>query len=135
MKIKLNKVQKIKVLNSSMLFLVMQQVLLREDEIERDQEHFYVVSLASNNRLLNVELVGLGAVDESLVKPMQVFRIALLKEAVKIILAHNHPSLEMWPSDADKELTDRLIQVGRVVNVEVRKIGLSPYLLRGPSRS
>jgi len=40
MKIKLNKAQKIKVLNSSMLILVMQQVLLREDEIERDQEYF-----------------------------------------------------------------------------------------------
>ena len=119
MKIKLNKAQKIKVLNSSMLFMVMQQVLLREDEIERDQEHFYVVSLAANNRLLNVELVSLGAVDESIVKPMQIFRIALLKGAVKIILAHNHPSLELWPSESDKELTDRMIQVGRIVNVKV----------------
>jgi DNA repair protein RadC len=111
--------QKIKMMNSSMVYKVMQQILLRENEVERDQEHFYVVCLAANNRLLNVELIGLGAIDESIIKPMQVFRIAILKGAVKIILVHNHPSLELRPSEADKALTDRMIQVGLIVNVKV----------------
>jgi len=119
MNVKLTEDQKIKVMNSSMLFEVMRQILLRENEIERDQEHFYIACLAANNRLLNIELIGLGAIDESLVKPMQVFRIAILKGAVKVIMVHNHPSLELRPSESDKELTDRMIQVGLVVNVKV----------------
>ena len=119
MNIELTEDQKIKVMNSSMVFKVMQQILLREDEIERDQEHFYIVCLAANNRILNIELVGLGAIDESIVKPMQVFRIAILKGAVKVVLVHNHPSLELRPSESDKELTDRMIQVGLVVNIAV----------------
>jgi DNA repair protein RadC len=50
---------------------------------------------------------------------MNVFRVAVLKGAVKAIIVHNHPSGELKPSDADKDLTDRLIQVGRILNVPV----------------
>ena len=39
---------------------------------------------------------------------MEVFSFALQKRAVKIVLCHNHPSGELKPSDADKDITDRL---------------------------
>jgi len=50
---------------------------------------------------------------------MEVFSLALQKRAVKIMLCHNHPSGELTPSDNDKNLTDRLIQVGIIVNTHV----------------
>ena len=50
---------------------------------------------------------------------MEVFSFALQKRAVKIILCHNHPSGELKPSDADKDITDRLIQVGIIVDCHV----------------
>ena len=50
---------------------------------------------------------------------MNVFRVAVLKGAIKVIMAHNHPSGEIKPSEADKDLTDRLIQVGRILNIKV----------------
>lgn len=50
---------------------------------------------------------------------MEVFSFALQKRAVKIILCHNHPSGELNPSDADKDVTDRLIQVGIILNCHV----------------
>ena len=50
---------------------------------------------------------------------MEVFSLALQKRAVKIMLVHNHPSGELKASEADKDVTDRLIQVGKIVNTEV----------------
>ncbi len=50
---------------------------------------------------------------------MEVFSFALQKRAVKIILCHNHPSGELKPSEGDKNVSDRLIQVGIIVDTEV----------------
>ena len=66
-----------------------------------------------------VELVSLGSVNATVVEPMNVFRVAVLKGAVKVILVHNHPGGEVKASQDDKEITDRLIQVGRILNIEV----------------
>ena len=119
MNIKLSDADKIKILNSDDLFGIMQRVLQRENKIDQDREHFWVIGLATNNRLLFIELVSKGTVNKTLVEPMEVFSLALQKRAVKIILAHNHPSGELKPSTSDLELTDRLIQVGKIVNTEV----------------
>jgi DNA repair protein RadC len=70
----------------------MQQILLREDKIDQNREHFWVIGLANNNRILFIELVSLGTVNRTLVEPMEVYSLALQKRAVKIILCHNHPS-------------------------------------------
>lgn len=119
MQVPLTKAQKIKILNSEKLYAIMQQILLREDLIDQDREHFWVIGLANNNRLLFIELVSLGTVNRTLVEPMEVFSFALQKRAVKIILCHNHPSGELKPSNADKDITDRLIQTGLIVNCPV----------------
>ncbi|GHN03003.1 hypothetical protein WSM22_44920 [Cytophagales bacterium WSM2-2] len=109
----------IKILNSDDLYGIMQRVLLRENKIDRNREHFWVVGLEMNNRILFIEMISMGSVKETIAEPMEVFSLALQKRAVKIILVHNHPTGELSPSDADKNLTDRLIQVGMIVNTEV----------------
>ena len=119
MNVKLTETQKIKILNSDDIYVIMQQVLLRENKIDLDREHFWVIGLANNNLVLFIELISLGTVNKTLVHPMEVFSFALQKRAVKIILCHNHPSGELKPSDADKDITDRLIQVGIIVQTEV----------------
>jgi DNA repair protein RadC len=119
MNIELTEEQKIQILNSSDVYMVMKQILMRESKIERDFEHVYVVCLAANNIILNIELVSLGAINEAILQPMQVFRIALIKGAVKLILVHNHPYDDLKPSEGDKDVTDRMIQVGNIVNVKV----------------
>lgn len=119
MTIHLSEDEKIKVVNSLGVFKVMLQILLREEEIDRDKEHFWVVALSNNNRIMLIELISLGSVNKTIVEPMEVFSFALQKRAVKIILVHNHPSGELTPSLADKDLTDRLIQSGKLVNCPV----------------
>nr|VFJ63361.1 MAG: DNA repair protein RadC [Candidatus Kentron sp. DK] len=119
MNIKLTAQEKIQVINGEDLFAIMQKILLRENKIDRDKEHFWIVGLDAGNRILFIELVSLGGVTSATVKPMETFRVAVLKNAVSAILVHNHTSRDLTPSDADKDLTDRLIQVGRILNIPV----------------
>lgn len=109
----------LKLLNSDDVYRVMHEVLHREEKIDQEKEHFWMIGLATNNRILYIELVSLGSVNATTVEPMNVFRVAVLKGAVKVIMTHNHPSGELKPSDSDKDLTDRLIQVGKILNIEV----------------
>lgn len=48
---------------------------------------------------------------------MEVFSVPLQKRAVKLIIVHNHPSGQLKPSEQDKDITDQLIQVGRIMKV------------------
>lgn len=119
MNIKLTESQKVKVLCSDDIYSIMQRVLMRENKIDRNREHLWTISLDNANRVLNIELVSMGTVTQTLVEPMEVFSVPLQKRAVQIIVIHNHPSGEIKPSAEDKDITDRLIQVGKIMNVPV----------------
>ena len=119
MNISLGESERIKILNSDDIYSILQRILLREDSIDQNREHFWVIGLENNNRILFIELVSLGTVRQTIVEPMEVFSFALQKRAVKIMLCHNHPSGELTPSEMDKDITDRLIQVGIIVNCRV----------------
>lgn len=119
MNVKLNELEKIKILNSEDIYSVMQRILLRENKIERNKEHFWIIGLAQNNRILYIELISVGTINKTLVEPMEVFSIALQKRTVKIVLVHNHPSGSIRPSEEDKDITDHLIQVGQFLNIPV----------------
>jgi DNA repair protein RadC len=124
MNVKLTKNEKIRVQGPTSIHRVMRQILLRENEIEQEQEHVWVLGLAHNQMIIYIELISLGSLDETIVKPMQVFRLGIMKGAAKIVLVHNHPLPDIQPnelkfSEADNNLTDRMIQVGKIVNVEL----------------
>ncbi|MFK7798418.1 MAG: RadC family protein [Aureispira sp.] len=119
MNIKLSKADKILLLNPKDIYSVMQKILLQADQIKQNREHFWVLGLATNNKLLFVELVSLGSVNRTIVEPMEVYSLAIRQRAVKIVLCHNHPSGQLKPSEEDYNITDRLIQVGLIVNVPV----------------
>ena len=119
MTIELTDQQKIKLINSDDVYSVMQEILLREEKIDQEKEHFWMIGLAQNSRMQYIELVSMGSVKATTVEPMNVFRWAVMKGSVKVIMANNHPSGELKPSEADKDITDRLIQVGLILNIQV----------------
>ncbi|MGX1930135.1 JAB domain-containing protein [Flagellimonas sp. 2504JD4-2] len=84
-------------------------MLLRENKIRRNQEHFWVVGLNTKNKILFIELIGLGAVNRVNADPPDVFRMAIYKLATKVILVHNHPSGVVDASKGDQEFTDRIL--------------------------
>jgi DNA repair protein RadC len=101
------------------LYPIMQQILLREHVMRRAIEHFWVASLDNKNKLLNVELINIGAANRVGVQPPEIFRLAIYKAAPKVILVHNHPSGILVPSHEDKYLTDRMMKVGTLINIAV----------------
>jgi DNA repair protein RadC len=119
MNVELTEEQKIKIRSDRDLYPVMREILLRESTIDLNKEHFWCAGLASNNRLLYIELVSLGTLSQSIVEPMDVFAWAIHKQVSMLILVHNHPSGELKPTNADLELTDQLIQVGRIIQIPV----------------
>ena len=111
--------KKIAVLNSTDIFTIMRDILMRENKIRRNQEHFWVIGLNAASKILFIELVSLGATNRVEVKPAEVFRIAIYKSAIRMILVHNHPSGSIRVSEADRDLTDRMIKSGDMLAIEV----------------
>lgn len=85
----------------------------------RRQEHFVVVILDGAHQVLRVKLVTVGLLNRTLVHPREVFRPAILESAAAVIVAHNHPSGNLNPSQEDRDLTRRLVQAGGLLGIPV----------------
>ena len=83
------------------------------------KEHFIVIFLDAKNSVIVREIVSIGTLTASLVHPREVFEPAIKQNAVSIILAHNHPSGNLLPSDADITVTTNLIQAGKILGIKV----------------
>ena len=93
--------------------------VLREPNRLYTVEHMQVVCVNTRRRLIAVENVAQGLLDQVLVHPREVFAIAIAKRASAIILAHNHPSGDPTPSEADIRVTRDLIRAGQLLKIEV----------------
>lgn len=118
MNVKITDKDKIKIGSPDDLYEIMRRILLRESKIDREKEHFWMIGINMANVILYIELVSMGSVRATAVEPMNVYRVAVLKGATSVIAIHNHPSGNMIPSEADKDTTDRLIQVGRILDIK-----------------
>ncbi len=93
--------------------------LLREDNRMYEVENFQVVLLNTRRKLIRVEQISQGTLDTLLVHPREVFKAAIAANASSIVLAHNHPSGDPNPSDADVKVTRDLIRAGQLLKIEV----------------
>ena len=83
------------------------------------QEIFKVILLDSGNRIIRDIDITKGTLNASLVHPREVFKAAVDHLAAGVILLHNHPSGEAYPSSQDKAMTEQLVQAGRVLGIPV----------------
>lgn len=86
---------------------------------EYEIEHFKCVLLNVKQEVLKVVDVSRGSLTGTLVEPGDVFRQAVREGATGLILAHNHPSGDPEPSRMDIELTQRLVESGRILGISV----------------
>ena len=86
---------------------------------DKKQEYFVCLTLDGANRLIAKRVISIGTLTASLVHPREVFAEAITDRAASIIVAHNHPSGNLEPSIADKEVTERLRQAGEILGIEV----------------
>ena len=89
------------------------------DIVEKEKERFYAIGLDVKNKIKYVDVVSTGALDKSIVLPRETFRMAILSGVIRIVLAHNHPSGNIEPSEADLAITKRLVEAGKIIGIEV----------------
>jgi DNA repair protein RadC len=92
-------------------------------------EHFAVIYLNARNKIIKVETIQEGIVNQAVVYPRKVLEKALANKASAIILVHNHPSGHVRPSDADIRLTRVLQDAARVMDIV-----LHDHLIVGENR-
>jgi DNA repair protein RadC len=99
---------------------VFQGLLRLEDRIDRDKEHFYIMHVNSWQHINLVELVAIGTLNHAEVHPRETFRRAIVEGSYSIIVAHNHPSGDVTPSEADIRLTQTLIKAGELLLIPLQ---------------
>ena len=82
-------------------------------------EKFGILALDTKNNIIGVHIISVGTLNSSLVHPREVFKAAILNNSASIILFHNHPSGDCTPSKEDIELTERLVEVGKIMGIKV----------------
>lgn len=89
------------------------------DVANLDREAMLVVTLNQKNRQIDRHIVSLGTLTASLVHPREVFKPAIADGAAAIALVHNHPSGDPTPSSEDRQLTQRLKEVGDLLGIRL----------------
>ena len=90
-----------------------------EDMRHRKKEAMKLLLLNSKTKLIGESELSLGTVNTTLVSPREVFVEALRRNAVAVILLHNHPSGDPTPSKQDILITRRVTEAGRLIGVEL----------------
>jgi DNA repair protein RadC len=85
-----------------------------------DRELLLGLYLNSRDQVIAHHVIHMGTVNASLVHPREVFKVAIMKNACSVIVAHNHPSGNVDPSNADLKMTQRLIEAGKILGIELR---------------
>ncbi len=83
------------------------------------KEHLRGIYLNAHYKVIHDEVISIGTVDGNIIHPREVFKPAVERSAVALILVHNHPSGETEPSEADIAVTKQLISAGRVLGVDL----------------
>lgn len=84
-----------------------------------DREHFMVLLLNTKHAVLAIETVSIGSLSSTIVHPRELFKQAIKRSAAAIILVHNHPSGDPKPSNEDREITRRMVEIGKLLGIEV----------------
>lgn len=85
-----------------------------------DREHFCVLMLATNGRIIGVHTAHVGSLNASVVRAADVYKAAILSNAAAIVVFHGHPSGNPEPSAEDIAVTRQLAEAGRVIGIPVR---------------
>ena len=90
---------------------------LSQELMWQTQEHFAVVMLDIKNRLLATQVITVGTATETLIHPREIFREVIKQGATRLIVAHNHPSGGLAPSEEDLRLTEVLLQSAQLLQL------------------
>ena len=92
---------------------------IQKINIDYKQENFLILCLDTKNKLIHSEVIFKGGLNACLICPKTLFRTALKYNSDKIIVAHNHPTGDLKPSDEDKQIFKQLQEAGEIIDLKV----------------
>ncbi|HAJ69740.1 MAG: RadC family protein [Alkalibacterium gilvum] len=93
--------------------------LLLEELKGLQQELVVGLFLNTKNEIIKKETIFKGSLNTSVAHPREIFKAAMKYSSARIIIAHNHPSGNPEPSEADLQFTKRMVEVGKIVGIEL----------------
>jgi DNA repair protein RadC len=87
--------------------------------MKETKEMFLTLHLDGKNRVVCMDLVSIGSLNQSIVHPREVYKTALLSNAAAILCVHQHPSGDPNPSAEDISITKRLREAGEIVGIRL----------------
>ncbi|MCC8408681.1 DNA repair protein RadC [Mucilaginibacter sp. UR6-1] len=93
--------------------------LMRRHLMDLNHEEFWIVLLSQSSKVLSKELVSRGGISGTVADPKIIFYMALQQQASAIVLIHNHPSGNLKPSQMDIDLTKKVVNAGRMLDINV----------------
>jgi DNA repair protein RadC len=86
---------------------------------DEPEEVFVALYLNTKNMVVAYRPLARGTINEAMIHPREVFKYALLANCASVIVAHNHPSGSVTPSREDISVTQRLLNAGKVIGIEL----------------
>lgn len=93
--------------------------LFKERLKEEKQENFIVLLLSNKNNIIRQETISKGIIDAAIIDPREIFKPAIRNSASRLILIHNHPSGDPSPSQEDRDITEKIIEAGDLLQIAV----------------
>ncbi|WP_300365255.1 DNA repair protein RadC [Hydrogenimonas sp.] len=89
------------------------------DYADKKQEYFLAITLDGAGHIIEKRVVTVGTLNQSLVHPRELFADAIADRAAGVVIAHNHPSGQCFPSAEDRRVTSRLREASRILGIEL----------------
>lgn len=105
--------------------------LLQVEMALLDREELRVVLLDTRNQIITIETLYVGSIHSAVIRMSEIFRSAIILNAVSIVLVHNHTTGDPTPSPSDVQVTSLVAELGRQLGVEVLDhlvIGMNRYV-------
>ncbi len=84
-----------------------------------NKEHFLAVTLNGGHEIIQIHVISVGTLDQTLVHPREVFYVAVKENASALIVCHNHPSGNVEPSEHDIETTRHMLSAAEVMGIPI----------------
>lgn len=86
---------------------------------EMDREVLCVINLKSDGTPINCNIVSIGAVNQTIAEPRELFKASILSNAAQMLMMHNHPSGSLEPSRQDVMMTNRILDLSELIGIRL----------------
>ena len=93
--------------------------IIRDFIGDSDRERFVVLGMSTKNEPQVLQIVHTGSINASIVHPRDVMKALILANCASCVVGHNHPSNDVTPSPEDIDVTERLVEAGKILGIDV----------------